>query len=124
MLFDTCDVLEDCTDCFSEHVRCFPAQCNATVEGAIGDNLVAVLGDVPDALECEEECRLRPACNFYTYYAPNSPSLDSTCFLLSSIEEPIQQCEDCVSGTPDCLSSLCGFLGGNSFEKLLLVFQI
>ena len=82
------------------------------MEGALGDNLISVLGDVKDERLCSESCEEDALCRFYTFHRDNSTLYPSTCFLLSEIREPIRACDGdiCVSGTPNCEDSLCAFL--------------
>ena len=46
LLFDSCPVLNPCTDCLTEELDCFDAFCEAPVEGSLGDNLIQVLGNI------------------------------------------------------------------------------
>ena len=75
-------------------------------------NLLATLGDIENEVYCSLECQAEVQCQYYTYHWPNSTLFPSTCFLLSSLEEPIIPCANgtCTSGSPTCFNSLCEFL--------------
>ena len=61
---------------------------------------------------CQVLCNNMSACNFYTFHGENSTTYPDTCFLLTELREPITYCGvgTCVSGSPDCKASLCGYL--------------
>ena len=94
----------------TEEQDCF--YCTAPVEGSLSTNLLATLGDIEDEAFCSLQCQAEVQCQYYTYHWPNSTLFPSTCFLLSSIEEPIIPCANgtCTSGSPTCFNSLCEFL--------------
>ena len=108
----------------TEEQDCF--YCTAPVEGSLSTNLLATLGDIDNEVLCSLECQSEVQCQFYTYHWPNSTLFPSTCFLLSSIEEPIIPCTDgsCTSGSPTCLNSLCEFLdtSGSILPKGIKIF--
>ena len=115
MLFNECNVLGQCEDCYSEDVRCdVEVYCSAPVEGLLGNNLIGFVNDVTEAA-CEAECTVEEECLFFTYHWPNSTLYPSTCFLLTEILDPITPCEGgtCASGSPNCGESLCGFVDGS-----------
>ena len=66
---------------------------------------------------------MEEACAFFTYHRPNSSFFPSTCYLLSSLSEPIRVCENdtCVSGIPDCEGTLCGYLDDGYMSSSLVV---
>ena len=104
LLFNDCQVLSPCQDCFVEEVDCI--FCTAPVEGRLGDNLVRIVDDVVEAA-CEAECKVEADCHFFTYHWSNSSLYPSTCFLLTDLMDPISPCQDddgssCISGSPNC----------------------
>ena len=124
MLPSDCAVLDPCTDCYTEDVKC-GLFCDAPLEGILGDNLIDFVLDV-SAEACEAECNILPECNFYTHHDGNSLTYPDTCFFLTELREPLTQCEDgtCVSGSPNCQQSLCGYLGGDSIEFFWLEVRL
>ena len=110
ILFSNCTTLGPCEDCFTEELKC-GIYCQAPVEGVLGDNQLDFIVDVSEAA-CEAECKVLTGCNFFSYHYENSSLFQETCFLLTELREPITYCRDgtCVSGSPDCQQSLCGYL--------------
>ena len=43
VFYDSCSVLDECEDCYTESLGCYDF-CAASVEGALGDNIISVLG--------------------------------------------------------------------------------
>jgi len=88
--------------------------CAANVEGSYD---LSSTGNVIDTVQvqtkaaCEAECTVIESCNFFTVYG-NSSGIPWMCYLLTELREPITYCQDgtCVSGSPNCDQSLCGFL--------------
>jgi hypothetical protein len=113
ILYSTCKNLESCTDCKTEDIFCI--FCSAPVEGGLGENLVGVLDDTAEESVCEASCLSEDACSFYTYHLPNATAFPKTCFLLSSLEEPIRACDDgtCSTGSSSCESTFCGIIDFN-----------
>ena len=126
LLFSSCPVLDPCTDCFTEELDCFDAFCEAPVEGSLSDNLIQVLGNIEDELYCKYECQSEDRCKFYTFHRENATLQPSTCYLLSALREPLLECQadTCISGTPNCESSLCAIVDdGFIFPSGKLVAQ-
>jgi len=111
ILFSNCTTLNPCEDCYTEEVECIYTYCTAPVEGILTDNQVDFIVDVSEAA-CEAECTIVPECNFFTYHYGNSSTFPDTCFLLTELREPISYCQDgtCISGSPNCNQSICGYL--------------
>ena len=111
LLFRDCSVLDAVEDCVTEDTECATPFCNAPVEGILSDNVIDTVPDVSEA-DCEAECEVEEQCKFFTFHFSNSTLYPSTCFLLREIREPITACQDetCISGSPKCENSLCGFL--------------
>ena len=103
-LFESCNALDACVDCFTEEPACYDKFCRAPLQGAIGDNLLQVLGEVEEESVCEEACDTEEQCSFYTYFRANASLFSSTCYLLKELGEPLVACADdtCVTGTPGC----------------------
>ena len=66
LMFRSCSILESCSDCVTEDIAC-SNPCSAPIEGAVGDNLLQVVGDVQNEYDCEHACHDNPECKFYTY---------------------------------------------------------
>ena len=111
ILYGYCDALGPCEDCYTEELKCNPIYCQAPVEGVLTDNQLDFIVDVSKEA-CEAQCKNLTGCNYFTYHYENSSLFQETCFLLTELREPITYCQDgtCVSGSPNCDQSLCGFL--------------
>ena len=42
LLFDSCTSMDECTDCYTEELVCYPQYCDAPVEGSLGENVLQV----------------------------------------------------------------------------------
>ena len=77
-----------------------------------------------DEATCDQLCQDEQMCEVYTYHTANKPTLPETCYLLTSLGEPIRECEGdtCVSGLPNCEGSICAFMeGGVKYPEGILV---
>ena len=101
MLFQDCSELAECQDCTTAVELCFE-QCGQSVEGPLEENVLEVIPGVEDELDCKAICRNQTACQSYTYHNSTDPVLRKICFLLTEIQEPLQSCEHCSTGFPDC----------------------
>ena len=61
------------------------------------DNILEYLTSVPTESDCKSLCRNRTGCFYYTYYLEDDPH-QGTCILLTSIIEPTEECQTCVTG--------------------------
>ena len=115
LLFSSCSSLHPCEDCRTEEISCFPSACGIPLEGRIGDNNLDIITAVKDEVACKLNCSANPNCNVYTYYNSEDVNFPSLCFLLSEVMEPLQSCEHCSTGVPDCkniTAGLCTFSVG------------
>ena len=101
----SCEETHDCEGCVTETRDCY-STCGTNVVGVIDQNLLQIHYDVQTELECKEHCEVTTNCSYYTYYYA------SDCILLSSLTEPLQQCDSCVTGPVDCdnFSEECSFI--------------
>ena len=119
LLFSACPTLHQCEDCITEEKFCSET-CGDNVEGVLGENIVQVLGDVPDELNCKKECSNNTDCKFYTYHNGSDPNYPQLCFLLTHLEEPLKACSYCSTGTARCtVDTVCGFLNGTQVNESL-----
>ena len=95
------------------------AFCSAPIEGTLGSNVVAVIDNVDSAEECDLSCVAEEQCSVYTFQKSNE---STTCSLLTALGEPINECDSCVTGLPNCEGSICAFVdGGFMYPNGLLV---
>ena len=123
-LFKSCEVTHDCSDCVSETRDCYYS-CSKNIVGAIEDNLLEIVSEVKSELECRGHCVSTPSCVIYTYFLEDDPN-SGTCVLLSSLHEPIQTCDTCLTGPVDCeaYSSHCFFVVNGEEQTFLNVTEI
>ena len=114
LMFSSCSSLHPCEDCRTEEFSCFPAPCGVPLQGPITDNSVDIITAVPDELVCKLNCIENPSCKVYTYYNSKDVNYPSICFLLSEVQAPMQTCEHCSTGVPDCrnITGICTFSVG------------
>ena len=119
VLFSACPTLHQCEDCVTEEKSCFET-CGDNVEGVLGENIVQILADVPEELDCKKECNNNTDCKFYTYHNGSDPNYPQLCFLLTHLEGPFKTCSYCSTGTASCtVDTVCGFWNGTQVSDCL-----
>ena len=114
MLFKSCQDLHSCSDCQTMLKGCF-GSCSKDVAGAIVNNSLEVITDVKDEPECLGKCKTNTECKFYTYYHASDRNYPKLCILQNGMEQPIQKCDQCKTGVPDCRNNLaCQFFVGDN----------
>jgi len=111
MLFSSCEVLEDCNDCFSENKQCY-GPCGSKVESKLGDNVIEFITDMELEDDCKKLCLDNANCLYYTHYGKENDHYPDLCVLLSDIKAPLEECSHCVTSVPDCKNyppSACKF---------------
>ena len=114
LLLSSCDSLHPCEDCRTEEISCF-TPCGFQVQGEITDNLLDIITGVPTEIDCKFNCSAKPDCNVYTYFNTEDVNFPSLCFLLSQLVQPVQHCDHCSTGWPDCRNTtgeICAFSVG------------
>ena len=101
MMFIGCETLTSCEDCTTEMELCFE-QCGQNQEGPLEDNVLEIIPDVESELNCKANCRNVSDCQAYTYHDNLDLALPNICFLLTEVRGPMQTCEHCSTGFPDC----------------------
>ena len=115
-----CPSLHPCEDCITEDRWC-STTCGDDVEGFLGENVVELLADVTEELDCKKECNNNTDCKFYTYHNGSDPNYPQLCFLLTHLEEPFKACSHCSTGTASCVvDTVCGFLTGSQVSEALI----
>merc|ERR1719378_623099 len=118
-LFRSCETTVDCTGCVTE-VRGCSGGCSNNVIGAIEDNFVDYITNLPSESACINECRKQSSCNFYTFYLEDDQN-SGACVLLSSIIEPLAECPTCVTGPVECDNfDDCGFFYNGKQENHMI----
>merc|ERR1711892_661195 len=100
-LFLSCDTVHPCSNCVSETRECYRT-CGTNYTGAIGENLLEAIPNVGKEIDCQSLCQANTECTFYTYFFATDVNAPLFCVLLSHIEEPIETCENCVTGPANC----------------------
>ena len=114
MLFENCHKLHSCSDCRSMDKRCF-SSCSKNMEGAIVNNALEVIPEVNEEPGCLEKCKTNTDCKFYTYYKASDRNHPKLCLLQKHMEQHIQTCDHCKTGTPDCQNTpTCQFFVGDA----------
>jgi len=122
-LFSSCGETRPClpASCLTLDTACsrHRSPCSTPVMGHIGDNLVSVHTKVDLEITCRQMCQDEMGCNFYSYYTMSDLYYPGTCFLLTSVEEPIKTSysninSDFVTGSKDCGGCLLITPGTNS----------
>ena len=111
MLLSSCDGHHSYEGCRTEEISCFKS-CGVPWEGREAENLLDVIIGVSTELDCKQNCSANPGCNVYTYHNSEDDNFPSFCSLLSELLEPLQSCQHCSTGFPDCRNitgSICGF---------------
>ena len=98
--FSSCEETHSCTNCVSETKSC-NAICSKNFYGVIGNNLIDLVGDVDTESDCKKFCISTETCNYYTYFTEDDLN-SKACVLLSSLMEPFQNCDTCLTGPVDC----------------------
>ena len=103
-----------------------PVYCSAPIEGStdFASNLIAIITDVKDEKMCDDFCQIEQGCKVYTYHPVGSPTDSEYCYLLTTLEGPIIECQEnaCVSGLPNCEGSVCTYIeGGVMFPDGIVV---
>ena len=101
----------------------FIGVCSGQFSSHIGQNLQAILPDIKNELDCKDACSVDTGCKFYTYNTANDTLFPGTCFLLSSLLEPVLPCHDCRTGSADCFAKdNCFFLTdeGNITTEMMI----
>ena len=57
--------------------------------------------DIGSERDCKQLCREKAGCEIYTFYLEDDP-YHGSCLLLSSLQQPIQDCPSCVTGPSQC----------------------
>merc|ERR1711892_40307 len=100
-MFRTCDRVKTCSKCVSETRMCYQV-CGTNYNGRIGENLIDGIADVGQEVDCKFLCHSNRECTYYTYYLATDVNVPLFCILLSSVEEPLEDCENCVTGPANC----------------------
>ena len=101
MLFSECDILTECQDCTTAEEICFE-QCGHKVEGPLEENVLEIIPGVQDELTCKAACRNESDCEAYTYHDNSDLLLPGICFMLTEVQAPLQSCQHCSTGFPNC----------------------
>ena len=102
MLFSSCPALEDCDDCSTEKELC---SCGTSLEGKLDENVIAFVPDIEMEFNCKDLCRNEIECLYYTHYGKENDHYANLCVLLTDIEAPFQECNDCITSVPFCVKS-------------------
>ena len=100
-LFLSCDTVQLCSNCVSETRECYRT-CGTNYSGRISENLLDTISDVGQEVDCKFLCQASIECTFYNYFLATDGNSPLLCFLLSGVEEPIEICENCVTGPAYC----------------------
>ena len=118
MLFANCQYLHACFGCQTVDKRCF-GSCTNNMEGAIVNNALEIISDVEDEPQCLGKCKTNADCKLYTYYKAFDRNYPKLCILQNSMEQPIQKCDQCKTGVPDCGNTTsCQFFVGDNKSPL------
>ena len=97
-LFARCDEISCFFDSFPK--LCY-ATCGKKFYGVINNNFIDLVGDVDSESDCRDFCKSMDTCNYYTYFTEDDLH-SKACVLLSSLMEPFQNCDTCLTGAVDC----------------------
>ena len=64
-------------------------KCRAPLQGRLRGNLINIVTGIQTEGECRQICQAETRCNFYTHHSSQSRSYPATCFLLTSLQEPL-----------------------------------
>ena len=120
MLFSDCGNVADCQDCTTAEEICFE-QCGQNLEGPLEENVLEIIAGVEDELSCKARCRNETDCQAYTYHDNSDLVLPGICFMLTEIHAPLQSCQHCSTGFPDCRNitgKICTFFVGDEVTPL------
>ena len=120
--FSSCEETYSCQNCASETQWCY-AVCGKRFYGVIGNNLIDVVGDVDSESDCKKFCISTETCNYNTYFTEDDLH-SKACVLLSSLMEPFQNCDTCLTGAVDCKGFGCSlqYNGESHRSELQLSF--
>ena len=99
-LFHQCNETHPCSDCASETRDCYKT-CGKNFVGKIDENLLEDIPGVESQSDCMDLCYKSSDCKFYTYFLKEDLN-SQNCVLLSSLIEPLQACDHCITGPADC----------------------
>ena len=121
-IFKKCEKTLSCSDCTSETKGCYKL-CSKNIIGAINENFLEMIPDIESEDGCRDLCGDEPGCEYYTFYLEDDPYY-GTCFLLSSLQPPIQDCPTCVTGPRNCDGPTdCSFLYDGTSQTHLMFTQ-
>ena len=84
------------------------AQVICNEPGQCTNSTIITITQALSALECLNDCKAQPGCNFYTF----NPELDNLCELFDECENlTTAGCTECVSGNVNCSGVQCGLMG-------------
>ena len=96
----SCEETHACTNCVSETESSYKT-CGENFYGVIDNNFIDLVGDVDSESDCRDFCKSMDTCNYYTYFTEDDLH-SKACVLLSSLMEPFQNCDTCLTGAVDC----------------------
>ena len=109
LLLSSCPGLLDCEDCRTEVKTCF-GSCDAQFEGEALEDALDIITYVEDEPACLHHCTLNPDCIYFTYFDSTAwGDFPNLCVLQTEIQLPVQACEHCRTGIPDCSNSSSWF---------------
>ena len=120
ILYSECNNFTECEDCTTASEICFEF-CGSNLEGALEENVLEIIGGVEEEMSCKAFCRNESACEAYTYHDTYDLFLPRTCIMLSEIRGPVQSCQNCSTGFPDCRNitgGLCAITVGSDDTAL------
>ena len=83
-------------DCLSESRNCYQS-CILPYTGVIDENVLDLVFDVASDLDCRSRCLAIRDCSHFTFFNDKGQ-----CFLLSELLEPVEPCDNCVTGPDIC----------------------
>ena len=122
-LFNTCENVNNCTNCYTENIDC--RTCGTNVIGGLGDNVLDVIPYIESEMNCKELCLMNSTCTFYTYFLANDTLLHQNCFLLTEFAPPAQPCSTCITGPRGCSQpGGCSLAVGGEEQQALMVTSV
>jgi len=102
MLFSACDDLNDCEDCLTAFTK-GECTCGIAFEGFMNpENLIGLETDIQSEAACRNLCSSDSSCSTYTYYDTQHLTNKNLCMLLTTLQNPVKKCENCMSGSDVC----------------------
>ena len=89
-LFTSCDTVHSCEDCVSETRECYQS-CSEPNYGKIDENLIEMIADVQEEVNCKLFCVASSGCSYYTYFLVSDPNTPRLCILLSYLMDPVRR---------------------------------